>query len=244
MKKAKLMSVLATAVTVFSGACLSGSAQAAGPWNDNALGAIKNYDPPGQCANLMGMQILPQDIGLPTTGADVTSASFVRATDPGNANGEYCLVLGAIHPVDPTAPDINFRVNLPTNWNGKAFQPGGGGYDGNITNTTGETTLGSGTAPLTLGYMTFADDSGHKAADSNDASFAVNDEALLNFGYMHIKKARDVAYEIARARYGKWPKRLYFSVGSTGGRECLTAAQRSPDEYDGILRNYPTANFL
>ena len=244
MKKTKLMSVCTTAVTVFFGPCWSGSAQAAGPWNDNALGAIWNYDPPGQCAKLMGMQILPQDIGLPTTGADVTSAVFVRATDAGNANGEYCRVLGAIHPVDPAAPVINFRVNMPTNWNGKAFQPGGGGYDGNIPNTTGKTTLGSGTPPLTLGYMTFADDSGHTALDSNDASFAVNDEALLNFGYMHIKKARDVAFEIARARYGKWPKRLYFSGGSTGGREGLTAAQRWPDDYDGILSNYPTANFL
>src|SRR6266853_495448 len=244
MKKTKLMSVLGTAVTVFFGACWSGGAQAAGPWNDNALGAIKNYDPSGQCADLMGMQILPQNIGLPTGGEDVTSAVFVRATDPGNTYGEYCRVLGAIHPVDPTAPDINFRVNLPTNWNGKAFQPGGGGYDGNIPNTTGKTTLGSGTPPLTLGYMTFADDSGHTALDSNDASFAVNDEALNNFGYMHIKKARDVAFEIARARYGKWPKRLYFSGGSTGGREGLTAAQRWPDDYDGILSNYPTANFL
>src|SRR5256885_7617111 len=107
MKKAKLISVLTTAVTVLFGPCWVGSAQAAGPWNDNALGAIKNYDLPGQCADLMGMQILPQNIGLPTGGADVTSASFVRATDPGNANGEYCRVQGAIRPVDPTAPDIN-----------------------------------------------------------------------------------------------------------------------------------------
>jgi|SRR5437660_2629428 len=126
MKKTKLISVLTTATTVLLGPCWSGSAQAAGPWNDNALGAIKNYDPPGQCADLMGMQVLPQDIGLPTTGAEVTSAVFVGATDAGNTNGEYCRVLGAIHPVDRTAPGINFRVNLPTHWNGKAFQPGGG----------------------------------------------------------------------------------------------------------------------
>src|SRR5438552_7578159 len=143
MKKTKLMSVCTTAVTVFFGPCWSGSAQAAGPWNDNALGAIWNYDPPGQCAKLMGMQILPQDIGLPTTGADVTSAVFVRATDAGNANGEYCRVGGVIHPVDPTAPDIHFRVNLPTNWNGKAFQPGGGGYDGNIPKDRKSTRLNS-----------------------------------------------------------------------------------------------------
>jgi feruloyl esterase len=28
-------------------------------------------------------------------------------------------VLGAIAPVDPNAPLINFEVNLPTQWNGK-----------------------------------------------------------------------------------------------------------------------------
>jgi len=243
MKKTRLISVLTTAATVLFGPCWSGSTQAAGPWNDNALGAIKNYNPPAQCAGLMGMHIRNHKIHLPTTGADVTSVTFHPATDP---NGEYCQVMGSIHPIDPTAPDIQFRVNLPTNWNGKAVQMGGGGYDGVIPNTTGRTTLGSGTPPLTLGYVTFAGDSGHqaKAGDSNDASFAVDDEALLNFGYMHIKKTRDAVFEIAKARYGKWPKRLYFSGGSTGGREGLTAALRWPDDYDGISSNYPTANFM
>src|SRR5258706_13506849 len=117
MKKTRLISVLTAAVTVLFGPCLSGSTQAAGPWNDNALGAIKNYDPQGQCTLLAGMQIMPQNIGLPTQGAEVTSAVFTLATATGNTNGEYCLVLGVIHPVDPNAPVINFRVNLPTNWN-------------------------------------------------------------------------------------------------------------------------------
>ena len=62
----------------------------------------------------------------------------------------------------------------------------------------------------------------------------MNDEALLNFGYMHIKKTRDAVFAIAKARYGKDPKRLYFSGGSTGGREGLTAATRWPNDYDGI----------
>src|SRR5258708_19600351 len=104
MKKTKLMSVLGTAVTVFFGACWSGGAQAAGPWNDNALGAIKNYDPSGQCADLMGMQILPQNIGLPTGGAAVTSPVFVRATDPGNPNGEYSRCLAPLTPAHPPPP--------------------------------------------------------------------------------------------------------------------------------------------
>jgi hypothetical protein len=244
-RKTKLMSILAA--TVLFGPCWIASAQAAGRDDeDHDRGAYKNYDPARQCADLMGMHIRRHEIDLPTTGADVTSALLVLATDAGNTNGEYCRVEGAIHPVDPNAPDIKFLAHFPTHWNGKAVQMGGGGYDGTIPNTLGKTTLGSGSAPLALGYLTFSGDSGHqaKAGDSNDASFAVNDEAVLNFGGMHIKKTRDAVFEIAEARYGKQPKRLYFSGGSTGGREGLTAAIRWPNDYDGISANYPTANFM
>jgi len=230
---------------------------AAGAWNDAALAAIWNSDPQGFCEKIQDMYIPRQAIGLPTSGAVVTAATFVAATT-GPANlGEYCRVEGDIRPVDPTAPDIKFRVNLPSNWNGKAVQFGGGGYDGNIPNTTRWTTLGlptpdrTGTptapAPLALGYITFGGDSGHQGipnGSSNDASFGLNDEALVNFGYMHLKKTLDVAIEIAKSRYGKKPKRVYFSGGSTGGREGLTAALRFPKDYDGILTNYPVANYM
>ncbi|MFW7348794.1 MAG: tannase/feruloyl esterase family alpha/beta hydrolase [Pigmentiphaga sp.] len=160
--------------------------------------------------------------------------------------GEYCEVLGAIKSVDAAAPDIHFQVNLPSDWNGKGLQFGGGGYNGSIPNTLAKAPLGSNTAPvpLALGYMTFASDSGHQAPDADDASFALNDEALLNYGYMHIKKTRDVASVVAEMRYGSSPRRMYFAGGSTGGREALTAAQRFPDAYDGVISNYPTANFL
>jgi feruloyl esterase len=41
-------------------------------------------------------------------------------------------VLGGIHAVDPTAPDIKFEVNLPTRWNNRMLQMGGGGFDGTL----------------------------------------------------------------------------------------------------------------
>ena len=196
------------------------------------------------CSSAVGVHIHSNDIGLPTLGATITLAQFVAATP---TLGEYCRVEGDIHPIDPAAPSIKFRVNLPTDWNGKALGFGGGGYNGRIPNTTGAPTLGNAPGvvlPLKRGYITYAGDSGHQSASSDDAEFAMNDEALLNFGYMHVKKTRDVMLAIAKLRYGNAPAHIYFSGGSTGGREGLTGAMRWPNDFDGILTNYPTANFM
>jgi feruloyl esterase len=198
------------------------------------------------CEKLARLAIPASAISLPTSGASVTSAALVTADTRGNANGEYCKVMGAIRPVDAAAPDIRWQVNLPTRWNSKALQSGGGGYNGSIPNTLGWPKLGLNNVPTPLaqGYVTLASDSGHQAKDNNDASFALNDEALANFGYMHIKKTLDVAVSLIKSRYGSAPKRVYFEGGSTGGREALTAVLRWPQAYDGALTNYPTANFM
>src|SRR5699024_6634518 len=60
------------------------------------------------CSDLGGMEIPEADIGLPTSGATITSASLEIADDLAIENAEYCEVSGAIHPVDSDAPDINF----------------------------------------------------------------------------------------------------------------------------------------
>ena len=198
------------------------------------------------CERLAGLKIDAGAISHPTSGAEVTDATFVDAARADNSNGEFCQVRGAIDPVDRNAPKILWQVNLPTHWNRKALQMGGGGYNGSIPDTLTKPTLGLDTVPTPLaqGYMTFASDSGHQAPNADDASFGINDEAMLNYGYMHIKKTLDVARHLAQSRYGSTPRRVYFSGGSTGGREGLTAAMRWPEAYDGILTNYPTASFV
>jgi len=51
----------------------------------------------------------------------------------------YCAVTGWIRAV--TAPqDMQFRVNLPAEWNGRALQFGGGGFDGSLVTATGNYT--------------------------------------------------------------------------------------------------------
>ncbi len=201
------------------------------------------------CADLNGMAIPAASIGLPTTGATVTSAAIVPAAGTGTAAvGEYCKVLAAISPVDVTAPQIKFQVNLPTAWNNKAMMYGGGGFNGSIPNVGGNVGIGptDKPTPLQRGYAVFASDSGHQAGalGSQDHLFGLNDEAERNFGGDAIKKTRDAAVAIISARYGQTPTKSYFQGGSTGGREALAAIQRWPADWNGAIALYPAWNDL
>ncbi len=203
---------------------------------------------PATCADLNGMTIAADRIGLPTSGATVTSSETVAAAGTGAAAvGEYCKVLGTIAPVDATAPVIKFQVNLPTAWNNKTMMFGGGGYDGSIATGAGNVPAGptDKATPLGRGYATFGSDSGHQAgaAGSRDGSFGANDEALKNFSGDAIKKTRDTAMAIIDRRYAAaGPQKNYFAGGSTGGREALIAVTNWPADFDGAIVLYPAWN--
>lgn len=89
--------------------------------------AAPGTPPPAKatCPQLNGLTILANKIGLPTTGAVVTSTTQMAASGSGaTATGSYCLVAGAIHPVDASAPDILFNIALPDRWNDKILKRG------------------------------------------------------------------------------------------------------------------------
>jgi feruloyl esterase len=194
-----------------------------------------------RCIALNDLKIPTASIGLPTNGATVVSATFVAANDAGNTNGEFCKVLGGIHPVDPTAPDIKFEVNLPTRWNNRMLQMGGGGFDGTLVTGLGGASnqIPTSPTPLALGYVTVGSDSGHESAGGFDGRFALNAESFANFGRLQIKKTHDVAMALVRKRYGTSPRHSYFIGGSQGGHEALIAALFYPADYDGIVAHYP-----
>lgn len=199
------------------------------------------------CAQLSGLTVPAAAIGLPTTGASVTSAQTIPAVGAGNAAvGDYCKVLGEIHPVSASAPPIKFQLNLPENWNRKALMFGGGGYNGSIATGTGNVPAGPlyKPTPLGRGYATFGSDSGHQANanGSRDGTFGANDEALHNFAGDALKKTRDTAMAIIQARYAGSVQKTYFAGGSTGGREALLAVQNWPQDFDGAIALYPAWN--
>ncbi|GHF51473.1 feruloyl esterase [Amycolatopsis bartoniae] len=202
------------------------------------------------CAGLDQLRIPASVMSLPTTGGRVTATSVV--TGPvGGRTITYCQADADIFPVDPAAPAIKMRVDLPAGWNRKALMFGGGGYDGTIPDLTANVPFGPADQPVPLarGYATFASDSGHQqnpaSPPSLDGSFGMNDEALLNFAAGDaLKKTRDASLFLIRHAYGTNPAETYFAGGSTGGREALTVAQRWPTAFDGVISAYPAWNNL
>jgi feruloyl esterase len=112
------------------------------------------------------------------------------------------------------------------------------------------------------GIARYGSDSGHQAAggmgrqggfgrpggqqagsDHSGDAWALNDEAIKNFGYMQMKKTHDAAMVIMERVYGERPRFNYYIGTSQGGREALTVAQRYPQDYDGVLADVPVVNF-
>ncbi|MDB5439539.1 MAG: tannase/feruloyl esterase family alpha/beta hydrolase [Caulobacteraceae bacterium] len=203
------------------------------------------------CSSLVGMAIPAAAIKEPTRGATVTAAvEIATVTSPVVTNGvvqlptpAYCQVRGAIAPVDPAAPAINFQIDLPAAWNEKIAQMGGSGFNGVIPAALTGAAMRNGPesippdAPyaITRGFVAYGSDSGHQTG----SAWALNKEAFANYGYLQVKKTHDVALQVVKAAYGLDPRKSYFFGSSTGGREALQAAQRYPDDYDGILSQVP-----
>lgn len=224
-----------------------------------ALSACTTVPNAGQlaasCANLASHAIAPGAIGLPSGRASVTSAVLTTASGATVNSGafapalpQFCKVSGTIASRDPAAQAINFQLNLPTTWNGKALQYGGGGFNGVLI--TGLAPLRDAAPddplPIARGYATFGQDSGHQAsafAPGEPGAFAMNDEMLENFAFASYKKVKDAAVDIMRAYYARPPQRMYYFGGSEGGREGLTMAQRFPADYDGIVSVVPVINW-
>jgi pimeloyl-ACP methyl ester carboxylesterase len=201
--------------------------------------------PPATCARLQGQSIPASAIGLDTSGALVQTAVAVTASEAGNTNGDFCKVTGIVKPKNASSPNLEFEVNLPMAWNRRVLQMGGGGYDGTLVTGLGGFTLQpvSVANPLKQGFVTVGTDGGHKSTTPGfNGSFAMDDEALRNFGKESVKKGHDVAMQIVKTAYGRAPERSYFIGGSQGGHEALDAAARYPNDFDGVVANYPAYN--
>ncbi len=129
--------------------------------------------------------------------------------------------------------ETNFELLLPDEWNGKFVMGGGGGFVGSVMNTS--LTFGS----LQAGYATVGTDTGHQGHPL-DASWAHNNlERLVSFGHQAVHRTAVTAKALTKAYYQDDIARSYFTGCSRGGGQGLMAAQRYPEDFDGIVAGAP-----
>jgi feruloyl esterase len=96
---------------------------------------------------------------------------------------------------------------------------------------------------LRRGYATVGTDSGHRASPF-DAAWALGDPVALElFAVSARHRVLVAAHAIILAHYAAPARRAYFEGHSSGGREALIAAQRHPDDFDGVIARAPALNF-
>ncbi|WP_435490012.1 tannase/feruloyl esterase family alpha/beta hydrolase [Variovorax sp. ZT4R33] len=172
-------------------------------------------------------------LGRTYEGATVTRAELVPASD---SSLEHCKVRGEM------PKDLDFDVRMPTEWNKRTVFRGGGGFDGYLDvaflSDPAVSTVGSPNLAK-LGYATIATNHGHNRP--GDASFALDEDMLADYGNRAVPRVLAAAKAILRERYDSaFPStKLVYEGCSGGGRQGLIEAQRYPDLFDGVISRAP-----
>ena len=135
------------------------------------------------------------------------------------------------------APQSQFTLRVPVeNWNGKLLFQGCGGFCGSIY-------IDRANDALARGYATVATNMGHVGTPIDAVWAYDNPTAEVDFAYRATHRVARAA-EILLTAHRREPSRHYFRGCSTGGRQGLMAAQRFPEDFDGIIAGAPVINYL
>ena len=186
-----------------------------------AQGGDTTRAPAGACPALRTLRL--PDVRI----TDVDDARTARPKD--NVRVPHCRVSGVV------GKAIRFEVVLPDTWNRRLYMGGNGGFAGSLNKGA--------LAPANQGYLAVTTDTGHDDADGG-ARWALNDlERQLDYAYVGVHRAVEVAKVLAKAYYGTEPAFAYFAGCSNGGRQALMEVQRYPDDFDGVVAGAPAAQF-
>lgn len=189
------------------------------------------------CEALSSLKLPDTTITMAQT---VAAGAFTPPAGGGRGGGAqfsdlpaFCRVAATLKP----SPDSDIKVEywLPATaaaWNGKFQATGNGGWNGNIdTNALA--------AGLRRGYATASTDTGHQGGGG---PWMQNREKMIDYGHRAVHEMTVKGKAIATAFYNSAPRLSYFTGCSAGGRQGLIAAQRYPDDFDGIVAGAPALN--
>lgn len=188
-------------------------------------------------------------------GDALTLASTAPSGTP-TATRDVCLVklmVGPGHagPTDApsTSAGIGIEVWLPTaaNWNQRVHALGGGGWQGGVAGSASAIASTAAAAVAGVeGAVSSTTDTGHAVGNG---SFAMNPDGTINqtlwsdFAQRGIHEQAVKTKALAQAFYGKAARYAYWEGGSTGGRQGLSLAQNHPEDFDGIVANFPAIHW-
>lgn len=183
-----------------------------------------------------------QRVVLPNTVINSTLAVSAGAvSSEGVAMPAHCVVNGEINPrigVNGVRYSIGFELRLPLEWNRRFHFQGGGGVDGSVRPAFGG--LRAGVVPaLSQGAAVVTSDMGHTGTSNRDASFGLDPQARIDWGYASMDKVTVLAKDLITRFYGSAPAYSYYIGSSGGGRQGMIMAQRFPTYFDGIVSGAP-----
>ena len=190
------------------------------------------------CAQLLQLSLPHVTV---TSAALMESGSFTDDTRPDEASRTYkdlpvfCRVRGVSRPTSDSA--IHFEVWLPQQqaWTGRLFMIGNGAYASYIY-------YAQMSQRIRAGDVAVATDGGHQGG-WDDLSFGVDHpKKILDFAGRAGHESVVAGKAAAAAYFGTAPRYSYMCGCSTGGYQALTAAQRYPDDFDGLIAGDPGNN--
>ncbi len=182
-------------------------------------------------------------LSLPNTTVTVAQTVAAGAFTPPGRGGRggaafaslpsFCRVAVTLKPTPQS--DIKAEVWLPSaGWNGKLQVVGNGAWAGSVSYPAMATAVAA-------GYVAASTDTGHTGGAENAKR---HKDVLIDFAHRAVHETTAAANKIINGLYGAAPKLSYFNGCSTGGRQALTAAQRYPDDFDGIIAGDPAIHGL
>lgn len=165
----------------------------------------------------------------------VAPGSFTAPGRGGNAAAfaslpAFCRIAATLKPTPRS--DIRMEAWLPAaGWNGKLQVVGNGAFAGTVSYAAMATAVAA-------GYAAASTDTGHTGPAAN--TFA-NEDTLEDFTQRAVHETTAVAKKVIDRFYGEAPKLSYFNGCSTGGRQALAAAQRYPQDFNGIVGGAPAS---
>tara|TARA_R110000772_G_scaffold210370_6_gene320917 strand:- start:532 stop:2031 length:1500 start_codon:yes stop_codon:yes gene_type:complete len=160
-------------------------------------------------------------------------ASGSRASSIYKDLGAFCRISAILSPVQGS--NIHIEVWMPVqNWNSKLVAVGNGGLAGTVSHDAMA-------EAVVEGFAAVSTDTGHVGGDP---AFLENEVLLTDFAHRAIHEMTVAAKALVTDYYSSSPRFTYFNGCSTGGRQALTAVQRYPTDFDGVVAGAPANSTL